>query len=315
MRPNETLRRLVAGAITVAFLCFLLARCGGEGGWFGGGPEDDGTIIYCADTTGDRNIYRNSMDGSNVVALTTDPADDYYAVVSFQGTRIAFGSTRSGGRHDLWLVDVDGGNLMQLTDSGTDRDHSPRWSSDGTKVAFSAYRPWGTGSRVMLTNADGTGEISLYYDESYDSYAAGFTNVDSKVIFFRTERYGAGGATVFSVDLDGTNTASIVNVQALVGVTGKVAYAMMSRDGQEVVFGYSDYSSSAIYRIHADGTGLQLLASLGHNPRWTSDGRIVFGYGNELWLMNADGTGRQALLADVLVEYSCGSIFGLAAPP
>src|SRR5207302_8802971 len=39
----------------------------------------------------------------------------------------------------IWLIDADGANAVQLT-AGSKRDSSPRWSPDGSRIAFLSDR-------------------------------------------------------------------------------------------------------------------------------------------------------------------------------
>src|SRR5688572_10821746 len=72
------------------------------------------------------------------VPQVTDPQ------LSPDGKQIAFVSTKADWKANLrishiWRVDLDGGNLIQLT-NGTRGESSPRWSPDGTRIAFVARR-------------------------------------------------------------------------------------------------------------------------------------------------------------------------------
>jgi hypothetical protein len=82
----------------------------------------------------------------------SDEYDDYSPAWSPDGSKIMFGSTRTGNR-DLFVMNGDGTNDVQLTfEEGV--DWAPAWSPDGTRIAFCSDRD---GSQdVFVMNADGT---------------------------------------------------------------------------------------------------------------------------------------------------------------
>lgn len=53
--------------------------------------------------------------------------------------RLAFTSHRSGDS-DVWVVDVDGRNLRNLTRAPNALDDRPSWSPDGSRIAFGSSR-------------------------------------------------------------------------------------------------------------------------------------------------------------------------------
>lgn len=71
-----------------------------------------------------------------------------------------------GDNWDIYSVNADGANLMQVTNAPGD-EISPVWSPDGTQVAFAAgeaadrdIRNVGT-FEIYVVNADGTGQTRL----------------------------------------------------------------------------------------------------------------------------------------------------------
>jgi TolB protein len=68
-------------------------------------------------------------------------ADDIFqrmtGVPGVFSTRIAY-TTRSGGRHHLWLADADGQNPKSVL-SSTEPIISPNWSADGARLAYVSF--------------------------------------------------------------------------------------------------------------------------------------------------------------------------------
>jgi Tol biopolymer transport system component len=107
-----------------------------------GTAEQDGDLFYLPTPT------------ATPVRLTNDTAVDRHPVLSPNGSRVAFASSRSG-NFDLWLVNVDGSGLTQLTDHPAD-DNWPSWSPDGTRLVFTSTRDDPAGTLYELTVADRT---------------------------------------------------------------------------------------------------------------------------------------------------------------
>ena len=88
---------------------------------------------------GSADLYRIHPDGTGIERLTDDPAYDDQAAFSPDGARIVFVSTRTGGRANLWILDVATHKATPLT-SGNGGDFRPSWSPDGAWIAFSSDR-------------------------------------------------------------------------------------------------------------------------------------------------------------------------------
>jgi Tol biopolymer transport system component len=69
-------------------------------------------------------------------ALTSDTSRrNSVPVISPDGTKVAYMSSRRGERPNLWMMGADGGAPMQLTsDSGF--EGQPEWSADGTRLVY-----------------------------------------------------------------------------------------------------------------------------------------------------------------------------------
>ena len=78
------------------------------------------------------------IDGSRLERLTDDPAFDDQAVMSPDGRRVAFVSSRSG-QADVWMLDLASKQLRNLTNH-PGGDYRPAWSPDGQWIAFTSDR-------------------------------------------------------------------------------------------------------------------------------------------------------------------------------
>ncbi|MCE5248955.1 DUF3160 domain-containing protein [bacterium] len=83
--------------------------------------------------------------------------------VSPDGKRIVFASG-SEGSHDIWLIDLSGENLTQITRSPAD-EIDPSWMSDGKRIVYSSNETGTYELRIM--NADGSGSHQITSDETY----------------------------------------------------------------------------------------------------------------------------------------------------
>lgn len=127
-------------------------------------------IIFTSSRAFFRTLYSMNTDGSNVQALPSDgefwdTAPEY----SPAGDRIAFVVNSSSGTVQLYTANADGTNRTPIDGVGSmsQTRNKPKWSYDGTKIAFHMWDPanndseiyvrsFGRGPLVQLTNTVGS---------------------------------------------------------------------------------------------------------------------------------------------------------------
>jgi len=141
-------------------------------------------------------------DGSARTRLTNTPGTDTWAAWSPDGTKIAFASSRSG-NNEIYVMNADGTGQTRVTDTPPldPQDPSftggPRWSPDGTKIAFTTNKDFNY--EIYVMNANGTGQTRLTNlatdDESPD------WSPDGSRLAFVSDR--EGGHQVWVMNADG----------------------------------------------------------------------------------------------------------------
>ena len=105
------------------------------------------------------------------------------------GGRIAFASTRSGDRMEIWLAAADGSSPAQLTRGPGRLQNSPAWFPDGQRIAFDSLGEDGR-SDIWTIDVAGGAPRRLTRDPGDESMPS-FSR-DGRWVYFYSERDGAG---------------------------------------------------------------------------------------------------------------------------
>jgi Tol biopolymer transport system component len=277
----------------------------------GATPAGAGAVtphVFTSDRDGDSEIYTRAVKGSPM-KLTNNDAEDYGAVWSPDGKRLAFVSTRDGDR-EVFVMNADGRNVRQLTSNTTTEDgapvndQAPAWSPDGTRIAFASTRDGGE-PEIYVMSADGSNQVRLTTTEVWVSDHTPAWSPDGQYIVFGSDRVSYENYELFRMRADGTQVTRLTTTEE--GVDDNAPE--YSPDGTRIVFSStrSGYQHD-LFTMNADGTDVRRLGGDPNLddvfPHWTSDGTTVLfetfagpeGRPSEdIWTIDSDGTDRRRL--------------------
>ena len=240
------------------------------------GPGSSGGMVWSPDGThivfeiyrvGNYDLYLADADGGNARQLTEHPADELYPAWSPDGTRIAFTSDRDSdsGRREIYVMDSDGTNLYRLTDhtaeSGWTSVQAPRWSPDGTRIAFSSGG--GSVAHIYVVEVDGGNLQRLTTRELRYEGSPRWSPDGTRIAFLRNEEVGWN---IYVMDADGGN------VHRLTDTPSTDLFHVWSPDGTQIAFvSNRGGNNKDMYVMDADGGNVRRLTTgLGNlqSPAW-----------------------------------------------
>jgi len=193
-------------------------------------------------------------------------------------------------RSEIHVMHADGSGRIALT-AGPGDDWWPRWSPDGTTIAF--VRTVGGDLEIHVMNPDGSGSTRL--TQGARDWLPQWSPDGSRIVFLSDRD---GQREVYVMNADGSGQTNLTQSP------GNEWRPVWSPDGTRIAFvgdGEDD-----LYLMNADGTGLvNLTQSAGNkwSPAWSPDGtKIAFGWegaaDGDIYVMNANGSGQTPLAQD-----------------
>ena len=236
-------------------------------------------------------------------------------VWSPDGRKVAFRSVSpndlvwfdlGGGRNStIFTVDADGSHLHQVTIAGNPPGQhvDPSWSADGKYLVFASFGPMGPRfSRNSLWMLDlSSGETKKIPVGDLQNQASPVMSPDGRTIYFSA--ISTKGFGLYSVPASGTGPPTEL------WSTGKEAPTALalSRDGKRLFF-TRNRTVSQIWQTGTDSSPAKALyqdevvrAKL---PIYSPDGkRLAYlvqleNNNQDLWVMNADGSGAAPVVSD-----------------
>ncbi len=277
----------------------------------------DTTIAFMSNRSNERNgeIYLMSSDGKRLRRLTKHPQYDAVPTWSPDGQKITFVSFRDEHRFqgggmilaEIYMMNPDGTNPINLTQSPKRADGGSSWSPDGKQIAFTAGERFkhhaGYRWNIWVMDVDGGNPRKL------TNHTAGDGNPDwspdGRHIAFHSERnrdwefdIKRKNLEIYVMNTDGTNFINLTNHPA------EDRQPDWSPDGLQIAFSSNRDGNLDIYVMNADGTNpinLTNHPAVDKGPAWSPDGRQIAFHSErdrkdkddknvEIYVMNANGT-------------------------
>ncbi|MCA9888428.1 MAG: PD40 domain-containing protein [Anaerolineae bacterium] len=240
--------------------------------------QGNGRIAFVSDRDGNSEIYTMEADGGDVQRLTHNDSRDLYPAWSPDGMRIAFTSERENHIANIFIMDANGLNQTNLSNSPNTDDRYPAWSPDGTKIAFSRVTVPGS-SDIYVMNNDGTQQTKLLDGNGTYKYMPTWSPDGTEIMFTSAEEPPQVGLVSVSIEKMNITTGLRTHI-AWIDTYGHLDWSWKNNS----IAYYNASTYLEINSMNVDGTNFSRITPIPEggdtayqNPNWSPDGtKIVF---------------------------------------
>ncbi|MBI1791298.1 MAG: serine/threonine-protein kinase [Acidobacteria bacterium] len=234
--------------------------------WTGDGRE----IVFASGATGATlSLWRVAASGSVKPRplLLLPGGNGMLPAISAQGNRLAY--ARDSSHENIWQVTVEGGKpgAPARFIPSSRRDFEPRFSPDGTKIAFSSDRSGST--QVWIANADGSGPVQL--TSLGGSLTSGpHWSPDGRLLAFLSNAEGQNELYLMRADGGAPQRLTISPAHDTA--------PSWSRDGKWIYFGSNRGGLFQVWKMQPDpkSSPVQVTRSGGYAALESPDGKTLY---------------------------------------
>ena len=259
-----------------------------EGGDYDPDISHDGKLIVFSSMRHSPNpdLYIKRIDGATSTRLTSDPSSEIQPCFSPSGDMVAYASNRSG-NWDIWVVGIDGANPNRVS-SDISHDIHPSWSPDGKHLVFCSFGTRSQQWELWVVNAENPRAKKWI---GYGMFPEWSPDTQTDKIAFQLARFrGSQWFSIWTVDLlDGE---ARYPTEIITNLNHACICPSFSPDGRRIAYssvGKSHYEKTDksmlnqngedIWIVNLDGTNNQRLTSsdsADYSPAWSPNGRVFF---------------------------------------
>jgi len=262
-----------------------------------------GRVIFTC-TRGDYNhLCMVNRDGSGLLRLTDEFANDYYPAFSPKGGAIAFASNRSLGTFDLYFMVLSTSSLIQLTDE-IGNAFSPDFSPEGERVVFANRNEQGQTS-LYIVDRNGENLRMLFEGPNFTgptSIVGAAWSPDGQTIAFAMATTELFEYKIFLIKADGNEPPQQLNT-GLLGITGSLDW---SPDARYLLISAGPPNDKDIFQLDLQANIITRLTYGGNNnsPSYSPDGQFIAynslrnGGQADIYIIRDDGSDERQLTND-----------------
>lgn len=230
-------------------------------------PSPDGKqLAFISDRDGNNDLYIANIDGMDAHKIVALPGYDTHPRWSPDGTKILFNSFPDSGEkaHDVFIINVDGSGLVNLTNGKYPDGQADDWSMDGRRLYFSSGKY--PGINLFSCKPDGSDVQQLTHETDKVCYFASSSPKDGMVVMAVFAKQGRG---VYTMAKDG--------VLKLLKAGGDAP--SWSPTGNKIAFQEKINGEYYLHLMNPDGSQAGPILGkeiIGQAPAWLPDGTKIF---------------------------------------
>ena len=180
------------------------------------------------------------------------------------GQKIAYKNT-SGGQADIYIMNIDGSNQFNVTNTSNWYEEYPFWSPDGTKIAYSFNH------RIYSMDADGSEHTQRPLSKTAALVAKPSWSPDGTKIAFDSNM-GGPCREIYVMNVDGSGRTRLTYECSSGGALSWSFAPSWSPNGAGIVFTSTRDDMNLIYVMNADGSGQTNISIGAECCGWKEDG-------------------------------------------
>ncbi|MGA9885357.1 MAG: hypothetical protein WBQ34_16700 [Candidatus Acidiferrales bacterium] len=226
-------------------------------------------------TTALQKIYTEAATDEGARMLAHEFADDIVSLLSggqtgIAQTKIAYVSAHNGDK-EIWEMDYDGADKKQLTHLHS-ISLTPRWSPDGSRIAFTCYVPYRGAPSAQICMYSMLTHRLVAFPHFPGTNSSPAWSPNGMQLAFMSSR--SGDTELYVANSDGTHMQQITYAAGV-----NTSPVFNPKTGQQIVFVSDRVGDPVLYEANSDGSNVQKinLPDMGYvvDPAWSPNGQLL----------------------------------------